>query len=316
MAKKFLDEQGVKTLWDKTKDYVNDGLADKVDKQGGILSNGTIEGATINNPSVTNADFYGDNTVGSGTFNFGESNLQINSVAIGTYVEGKLKKGQANGTASLDSNGKVPSSQLPGYVDDVEEYSAKSSFPAVGESGKIYIDQATNKTYRWSGTQYVEISASIALGETASTAYPGDKGKKNADNIAALQTTVSGHTSTINSHTNSINSINTSLGKKLDKSGQNGSMYYIFNSQANQFSMIGSDTDSFDGAGGGVLINNTGIVLVASEWINELGTAAMFNLNADGTIEMLNVNKVSVNDNEVLDESMALTTNELNAILV
>ena len=79
--------------------------------------------------------------------------------------------------ADLDTNGKVPSSQLPSYVDDVLEYSAKSNFPSTGESGKIYVDTATNLTYRWSGSAYVEISPSLALGETSSTAYRGDRGK-------------------------------------------------------------------------------------------------------------------------------------------
>ena len=86
-------------------------------------------------------------------------------------------KGAANGVAELDSTGKVPSSQLPSFVDDVLEYDKQSSFPTTGEAGKIYIAQDTNKTYRWSGSAYVEISASLALGETSSTAYRGDKGK-------------------------------------------------------------------------------------------------------------------------------------------
>lgn len=87
------------------------------------------------------------------------------------------QKGSANGVASLDESGKVPSAQLPSYVDDVLEYDVKASFPATGESGKIYIDKQTNKTYRWSGTAYVEVSSSLALGETSSTAYRGDYGK-------------------------------------------------------------------------------------------------------------------------------------------
>ena len=86
-------------------------------------------------------------------------------------------KGAANGVAELDSIGKVPSSQLPSFVDDVLEYDKQSSFPTTGEAGKIYIAQDTNKTYRWSGSAYVEISASLALGETSSTAYRGDRGK-------------------------------------------------------------------------------------------------------------------------------------------
>ena len=57
------------------------------------------------------------------------------------------------------------------------EYDKQSSFPTTGEVGKIYIAKDTNKTYRWSGSAYVEISASLALGETSSTAYRGDRGK-------------------------------------------------------------------------------------------------------------------------------------------
>ena len=85
-------------------------------------------------------------------------------------------KGVASGVAELDSTGKVPSSQLPSYVDDVLEYDAKSSFPSTGETGKIYVDKTTNLTYRWSGTTYVEISPSLALGTTSSTAFRGDYG--------------------------------------------------------------------------------------------------------------------------------------------
>lgn len=96
-------------------------------------------------------------------------------------------KGAANGVASLDASGKVPSAQLPSYVDDVlEGYvaedlkkfykdSAKSS-EYTGETGKIYVDMNNNKTYRWSGSTYVVISETLALGTTASTAFAGDKG--------------------------------------------------------------------------------------------------------------------------------------------
>lgn len=86
------------------------------------------------------------------------------------------EKGSAGGVAELDSNGLVLSSQLPSYVDDVLEYSNVSAFPATGESGKIYVATDTNLTYRWTGSAYTEISASLALGETSSTAYRGDRG--------------------------------------------------------------------------------------------------------------------------------------------
>lgn len=95
-------------------------------------------------------------------------------------------KGAASGVATLDSAGKVPASQLPSYVDDVLEYNNKASFPTTGETGKIYIDKATNLTWRWGGSTYVEISPSLALGETSSTAYAGDKGKALADKLATI----------------------------------------------------------------------------------------------------------------------------------
>ena len=74
-------------------------------------------------------------------------------------------------------NGLIPSSQLPSYVDDVIEVANFAALPITGESGKIYITQDDNLTYRWSGTGYAEISKSLALGETSSTAYRGDRGK-------------------------------------------------------------------------------------------------------------------------------------------
>src|SRR5690606_18135465 len=77
--------------------------------------------------------------------------------------------------ADLDEWGKVLASQLPSYVDDVLEFDSLSDFPTVGEDGKIYVTLDTNLTYRWTGSDYIEISKSLALGETASTAYRGDR---------------------------------------------------------------------------------------------------------------------------------------------
>lgn len=94
-----------------------------------------------------------------------------------THKVDKTKVGAAGGVASLDAGGLVPSSQLPSYVDDVLEYPSPGDFPSTGEEGKIYVTKDTNLTYRWSGTGYVEISKSLALGETSSTAYRGDRGK-------------------------------------------------------------------------------------------------------------------------------------------
>lgn len=98
----------------------------------------------------------------------------------------KNTKGKANGLASLDDSGKVPSTQLPSYVDDVLEFTQLDQLPKPGELGKIYVVTSTNLQYRWSGSDYVEISKSLALGETSSTAYPGDKGKATTDVVNSL----------------------------------------------------------------------------------------------------------------------------------
>lgn len=105
--------------------------------------------------------------------------------SLNTFIS---TKGQPGGLAELDSTGKVPAAQLPSYVDDVLEFSTKAQFPQTGETGKIYVAKDTNLTYRWTGTQYLEISQSLALGETPSTAYPGDKGKANRDALNSMPT--------------------------------------------------------------------------------------------------------------------------------
>jgi hypothetical protein len=75
---------------------------------------------------------------------------------VDTFLAGK----QASGSYATLTDGKIPSSQLPSYVDDVLEYANLASFPVTGETGKIYITLDSNKVYRWSGSTYVEISAS------------------------------------------------------------------------------------------------------------------------------------------------------------
>ena len=97
--------------------------------------------------------------------------------ALGYTPVDESKVGAANGVASLDSSGRIPASQIPGGFDNIKEYNNLKAFPTTGEEGKIYVAKDTNLTYRWTGTQYVEISPSLALGETSKTAYRGDRGK-------------------------------------------------------------------------------------------------------------------------------------------
>lgn len=70
------------------------------------------------------------------------------------------QKGAAGGVASLDSGGKVPASQLPSFVDDVLEFPSLANFPGTGEAGKLYVAVDTDQVYRWSGSTYVQITAS------------------------------------------------------------------------------------------------------------------------------------------------------------
>lgn len=151
-----------------------------------LLSSQTVE-TDVNGKFITvvKNDAYnqtfgiGTNNVARGDASYLKANT-YNKTEIDTQLSNKLNtslKGANNGLAELDSIGKVPSSQLPAYVDDVLEYDNLAAFPATGEGSKIYIAKDTNLTYRWSGTQYVEISPSLALGETSSTAYRGDRGK-------------------------------------------------------------------------------------------------------------------------------------------
>ena len=147
---KFLDQAGLQYLWQKLKE-----------KLGGYVPTGR----KVNGKALS---------------------ADINLSAEDVSAIPASQKGAANGVAELDESGKVPSAQLPSYVDDVlEGYFSEGKFykesehttEMTGEAGKIYVDMATNKTYRWSGSAYAEISASLALGETSSTAFRGDWGK-------------------------------------------------------------------------------------------------------------------------------------------
>lgn len=176
-------------LWSasKTQGVINDGLALKADKAD-TYTKTEVDGKL--DLKANAADVYNKGEVD------GFLAVKADKTELDNYIL-LTQKGAADGVATLDSSGKVPTSQLPSYVSDVIEADSQSAFPSEGEANKIYVAKDTNKTYRWSGTQYTEISASIALGETSETAYAGDKGKQNADNITTLQGQVSSIQSTL-----------------------------------------------------------------------------------------------------------------------
>lgn len=167
---------GMGVLWSAT--YINNKLAEKIPKSLATAASQFLVSSAAGAWVVkTIAEI--KTLLGLGSAAYTNSTAYA-TAAQGTKADGAIpltQKGAASGVAELDSNGKVPSGQLPSYVDDVLEYANLASFPATGENGKIYIALDNNRTYRWSGTVYVEISQSIALGETSATAYRGDRGK-------------------------------------------------------------------------------------------------------------------------------------------
>lgn len=158
------------------------------------------------NGGVTGVKGNGEIDYRKGNVNITPTNIGLGNVTNHAQVK-RTEMGVANGVATLGADGKVPSGQLPSYVDDVLEYDKKFAFPTTGETGKIYVTKDTNLTYRWSGTSYVEISSSLALGETSSTAYAGDKGKA----LAARVTTVEGKANTNESNISSVGTRVTNL---------------------------------------------------------------------------------------------------------
>lgn len=194
----YLDKTGLAKVWEKVKARDTNTLTaakNYADEQDTTLSSTLTTSINGVNSKVTTLQGY----FSSGIAKKATGDKNGNDITT-TYIKASLK-GAANGVATLDSDGKVPSSQLPSYVDDIiEGYympddstskfwadKSTSASKVTGETGKIYVDKDTGITYRYSGTDYVEISSSLALGETSSTAYAGNKGKTNATNIATLQ---------------------------------------------------------------------------------------------------------------------------------
>lgn len=141
-------------------DDLEEALGGKVDKT--ITVNGH---ALSSNVSVTKSDIglgNVDNTadLSKPISTLTQTALNAKQNSLGFTPENVANKNAVSGYAGLDEAGLIPSSLLPGFVDDVLEYSDLSSFPISGSTGKLYIALDSNKTYRWSGSTYVEISAS------------------------------------------------------------------------------------------------------------------------------------------------------------
>ena len=153
---------GLISIKDNSHNHTAENITDLEDVLDGYVSINT----TINNKPLT-----------------GDINLEPSD--IGAISEDIL--GTNGGVATLDENGHIPASMLPSYVDDVIEVANYDALPNTGESGKIYVSLDNGKTYRWGGTNYVEISASLTLGETDSTAFAGNRGLALETKVGVLE---------------------------------------------------------------------------------------------------------------------------------
>lgn len=197
-------------------DGVIDAIDTALDIDGISPSSGTLTVTGDLSVDDITSDVVGANTVNvtdlnatdvestNGFVKTGSSNNQVLLGAGGTKnvadFQLKSEKGQANGYASLDSNGLVPSTQLPSFVDDIIEVANYAALPVTGETGKIYVTLDTNKAYRWSGSTYVYITSgavdSVAGKTGVVTLVKADVGLANVDNTSDANKPISTATQT------------------------------------------------------------------------------------------------------------------------
>ena len=131
----------------------------------GVYGNPKIPGQTVTRNISNKPDNATESDVWDAIKQFVTDKVATVSDALTAF---KNTKGAANGIAPLDAGGKVAATYLPSYVDDVLEYANKASFPTSGEEGKIYVAKDTNKSYRWSGSSYIELSTYDTATQSAS----------------------------------------------------------------------------------------------------------------------------------------------------
>ena len=216
--------------------------------------------------------------------------------------------GVSEGIATLDENGIIPSSQLPAYVDTILEYNNLSNFPSIGESGKIYVALDTNKSYRWSGTQYIEINSSIRLGEVRGTAYEGHKGKANAIAINNLQYEI------VNKQNNLIDVPEISEIRPTDYIyiERNQTIYKILASKFGKFTPDESDPNAIETNDGNIITDENGNEIIIDNNSDSDSNAVETN-NGDIILDE-NGNEIIIDNNSNIDPN-AVETTDGNVIL-
>jgi hypothetical protein len=173
---------------------LNTALSDADVSTGGGTATGTNTGDNaVNTTSNTYADGKIEDTIVNGvTTKAPSQNAVFDALAL---KENTANKGVANGYASLDSSGLVPTAQLPSYVDDVLEYANLAAFPVTGESNKIYVAIDTGYNYRWSGSVYTQMTDQTAVWGNVSGTLSNQTDLQTALN--AKQNTITGAATTV-----------------------------------------------------------------------------------------------------------------------
>jgi len=155
-----------------------------------LIAGEAIQLTTVNNSTEIDVNF-SKNTEAITTFDNADTFLASNSSnALKTITGLNLSNQLRSGLCPLNSNNIIPNQYLPGSVSDILEVANFAALPTTGDSSKIYVTLDNHKAYRWGGSSYVEISASLVIGTTAGTAYDGASGQTNANAIANKQATI------------------------------------------------------------------------------------------------------------------------------
>ena len=285
---KYLNYDGLSKLWAKTKnqDTLTLNAAKNYTSDSITLAKNELQlKINGNSYSITTLNGYFSNGVANKAL--GDKN---GNDITATYMLANLR-GAANGVCPLGSDSKIPNSYLPSYVDDVLEYATLSNFPTTGEAGKIYVDKATNKTYRWSGSQYTEISSSLALGTTTGTAFDGGKGQELEDNVATIMSNYVKEVSSGNSPSDTSTILN-----------ENGRITLI---KSNQWNYAEFQYGHFDDD------------FIFNFFVKQNSTNKIYNfgMSAYGEL-MIGRDELAADGDTILDTSMAITDAELEELLV
>ena len=183
-----------------------------------ITLSGDVSGSGTTSISVTVADDSHNHVI---------SNVDGLQAALDAKLDDS-QKGAANGLAELDATGKVPSAQLPSYVDDVLEYANAGSFPATGEAGKLYVALDSNDVYRWTGSAYVKVSDAVSTADQATKlatarniALSGDvSGSANFDGSANISITATVADDSHNHIIGNVDGLQAALDGKLSTTGK------------------------------------------------------------------------------------------------